>query len=112
MPGTAGSDGFVATVRLRNNGERRGRHVVQVYAERPGSAVARPVRRLAGFTGVSAEPGEVVDVPGPVHARALRHWDAERSGWVVEPGPLVLRTGSSAGNLSHEATVEVAGGPA
>ena len=54
---------------------RRGKQVVQVYASRPDSAVARPQRWLAGFAVVTAEPGQVVDVPVDIHARALRHWD-------------------------------------
>jgi beta-glucosidase len=70
---------------------------VQVYAARPGGAVERPVRWLAGFAVASAEPGEVVQVPVRIDRRTLRHWDADAHGWAVEPGEVVLSTGPSAG---------------
>ena len=82
-----------------------GKHVVQVYASRPGSAVARPQRWLAGFAVVTAEPGQVVDVPVRIHARALRHWDTAAGGWAVEPGDLTLAVGRSAGEVCASATV-------
>ena len=47
-------------VRVTNTGGRRGREVVQLYASRPGGEVERPVRWLAGFAPVEAEPGETV----------------------------------------------------
>ena len=75
-------DGTV-TVRLRNAGARAGREVVQVYASRPGSAVERPPRWLAGFAIAEAGPGEEVEVVVTLPPRALAHWDG---GWTVEPG--------------------------
>ena len=106
-PDTSDGDGFGVTVRLRNTGARAGKQVVQVYAARPGSAVERPQRWLAGFAVVTAEPGQVVDVPVEIHARALRHWDTARGGWAVEPGDLVLAVGRSAGELCASATVTI-----
>jgi len=76
------ADGRV-TVRLRNAGSRRGREVVQVYASKPGSAVERPPRWLAGFAVAEAGPGEEVEVEVTIAPRALAHWDG---GWTVEPG--------------------------
>ena len=110
-PTEAGADGFPVRVRVRNTGLRRGKHVVQVYAAWPESAVARPVRRLAGFAVVRAEPGETVEVPVSIGPRVLRHWDADRSGWAVEPGPVTLSTGPSAGDLREHTsvTLQVAG---
>jgi beta-glucosidase len=103
-PARATGDGFEVTVRVRNTGARPGKHVVQVYASRPGSSVERPARWLAGFAVVTAEPGQVVDVPVGIHARALRHW-VVGSGWTVEPGDLTLSVGRSAGELCTSATV-------
>jgi beta-glucosidase len=100
------ADGGTATVRLRNAGGRRGKQVVQVYASRTDSVVARPVCWLAGFTVVTAEPGESLDVPVEVHPRSLRHW-VPGSGWAVEPGALTLSVGSSAGSLLASTTVEL-----
>jgi beta-glucosidase len=99
-------DGGTTTVRLRNTGDRRGKQVVQVYASRPDSAVERPARWLAGFAVVTVEPGETVEVPVEVHARALRHW-VTGSGWAVEPGAVTLSAGSSAGSLLVSTTVHL-----
>ncbi|WP_369252746.1 glycoside hydrolase family 3 C-terminal domain-containing protein [Geodermatophilus amargosae] len=107
VPPHADGSGFAVVVRVRNTGARRGRHVVQVYAARPGSAVERPVRWLAGFTVVSADPGESIEVPVAVHPRALRHWDVEAHRWAVEPGDLVLATGPHAGDLPVTETVRL-----
>ena len=74
----------VVTVRLRNAGARAGREVVQVYASRPGSAVERPPRWLAGFAIAEAGPGEEVEVDVTIPPRALQHWDGD--GWALEPG--------------------------
>ncbi len=80
---------------------------MQVYASRPDSTVERPARWLAGFAVVHAEPGETVEVPVAIHARALRHWDTDQRAWAVEPGEVVLSVGRSAGDLSVSATVVV-----
>jgi beta-glucosidase len=91
------TDATTATVRLSNTGDRAGKQVVQVYASRPDSGVERPVRWLAGFAVVTAEPGEEVEVPVEISDRALRHWDG--AGWTVEPGTFTLASGPSAGDL-------------
>ncbi|MCA2224960.1 beta-glucosidase [Nonomuraea aurantiaca] len=83
------------TVRVRNAGDRPGREVVQVYASRPGSAVERPRRWLAGFATVDAAPGEEVAVTVTVRRRAFEHWDVAAGRWAVEPGTFQLEVGSS-----------------
>ncbi|MEV4643443.1 glycoside hydrolase family 3 C-terminal domain-containing protein [Saccharopolyspora sp. NPDC049357] len=96
----------VTTVGLtaRNTGGRAGKHVVQVYASRPDSAVDRPVRWLVGFATVRAEAGEVVDVRVPVHVRDLAHWD---DGWQHEPGEYTLHIGTSALDIVATTTVRL-----
>jgi beta-glucosidase len=94
-------------VRLRNTGDRAGKQVVQVYASRPGSAIERPARWLAGFTVVRAGPGETVEVPVGIAARTLRHWTT--GGWAVEPGELVLSTGPHAGDQPLTTAVRIEG---
>lgn len=84
-------------VTVRNTGERRGRQVVQVYASRPDSAIERPVKWLAGFATVDADPGEVVTVRVPVASRAFEHWT--EGGWATEPGEFVLAAGPSSAEL-------------
>jgi beta-glucosidase len=97
--------GAVVRVRVRNSGTRPGREVVQVYAARPGSAVERPPRWLAGFATVDAAPGEEAVVAVTVPGRSLAHWDTGSHAWTVEPGTFVLTVGRSSRDLRLEAEV-------
>jgi beta-glucosidase len=84
-------------VEVRNTGSRPGREVVQVYASRPDSAVERPVRWLAGFAVVDADPGETVTVGILLPERAFQHW--ADGGWTLEAGTFALAAGSSSASL-------------
>ncbi|WP_248963373.1 glycoside hydrolase family 3 C-terminal domain-containing protein [Sphaerisporangium perillae] len=99
---------FTVRVRLRNTGDRAGGEVVQVYLARPSSAVERPVRWLAGFARVEAEPGQSVEAVVEVAARAFQHWSAERHAWTAEPGAYTVLAGRSAADLPLTATTSVA----
>jgi beta-glucosidase len=90
-------------VEVRNTGARAGREVVQVYASRPDSAVERPVKWLAGFAVVDAEPGETVNVGILVPERAFQHWSD--GGWTLEAGTFILAAGSSSASLPLTGTV-------
>ncbi|MYW02031.1 glycoside hydrolase family 3 C-terminal domain-containing protein, partial [Streptomyces sp. SID3343] len=98
-----------ARVTVRNTGARPGRHVVQAYLSRPESDVERPVRWLAGFASVLAEPGSTVDVDVSIPAHAFRHW-VEGVGWRTEPGAYTVHVGASSADLPLTATITV--GPA
>ena len=104
---TAHGAGFTVRIALRNTGTRSSREVVQLYLARADSAVERPVRWLAGFAPVRAEPGQRVEVEIPVAARALEHWSPERGHWVAEPGVFTVLAGPSCGELPLTAPVEV-----
>ncbi|OII40120.1 beta-glucosidase [Plantibacter sp. MMLR14_011] len=90
-----------------NTGDRAGKHVVQVYAERPDSSVDRPVRWLVGSAVVRAGAGESVAWEVALPARIFAHW---ADGWQVEPGDVTLRIGSSVVDLVDEHVVTIAAG--
>ncbi|SKB71877.1 beta-glucosidase [Arthrobacter sp. 31Cvi3.1E] len=92
------------TASITNTGHRRGKHVAQIYAEKPGSAVDRPLRWLVAHTTVWAEPGEQVKVTLNVPSRLLAYWDNE---WVYEAGSYRLRGGFSVTDLSVETSIEI-----
>ncbi|MGH8792162.1 MAG: beta-glucosidase family protein, partial [Stackebrandtia sp.] len=73
-------------VAVRNTGPRRGSEVVQVYAEFSGDGPERPVRWLAGFGVVEADPGDETTARIRVDARRLQIWDADAHGWITPPG--------------------------
>ena len=92
------------TVDVENRGARDGKQVVQVYAERPDSAVDRPVRWLVGFAPVRVPAGERAQVQVSVPTRLLAYW---QDGWRYEPGAYQLRVGTSAVDLPLAAKVEL-----
>ena len=93
-------------VTVSNTGSRHGKQVVQVYAERPDSAVDRPVRWLVASVPVTAEAGETVTATLNVPTRLLAYWD---NGWQYEPGEYRLRIGTSVSKLDLDAVVTLGG---
>ncbi len=95
-------------VGLRNTGDRAGSDVIQVYASRPGSAVERPERWLAGFARANVAPGGTTTVRIDVAPRAFEHWEPG-TGWVLEPGEFVLHVGRSSSDLPITTAVAPSG---
>ncbi|GII76680.1 beta-glucosidase [Sphaerisporangium rufum] len=95
--------GAVVSVPVRNTGDRPGRQVVQVYLDRAGGSVDRPVRWLAGFGTVHAGPGEEVTVRVELPRRAFAHWDTGAGAWAVEPGRYGVEVGASSADLPSRA---------
>jgi beta-glucosidase len=100
----APGDVVPVAVTLRNTGERAGKHVVQVYAERHGSAVDRPVRWLVASAPVRAAADETVTAVLAVPTRLLAYWD---NRWTYEAGDYTLRIGTSVGELPLEIGIEL-----
>ncbi|GAB3616115.1 glycoside hydrolase family 3 C-terminal domain-containing protein [Okibacterium endophyticum] len=88
-----------------NTGERAGKHVLQVYAERSDSTVDRPVRWLIGFAVVRAAAGRTVAWSVDLSARAFAHWS---DGWQYEPGEFTLSVGDSVADLRVSNTITMA----
>jgi beta-glucosidase len=104
----AASGEIVVRVRVRNTGPRAGCETIQVYASRPGSAVERPPRWLAGFAKVKAGPGAESTVDIPVALRTLAYWDITSRRWVLEPGEYQLAVGRSSRDLPLTTGIAVA----
>ncbi|MEW2403716.1 glycoside hydrolase family 3 C-terminal domain-containing protein [Streptomyces sp. NPDC046862] len=104
--GSLETDGTRVTVRVRNSGERPGREVVQLYLAPTDSSTDRPVRWLAGFATVEAEPGQtaeaVIDIPG----RAFETWDESTNSWTRRKGTYEIQAARSIGNVRLTATIE------
>jgi beta-glucosidase len=94
-------------VRVRNAGGRAGGEIVQVYLEPPVDDPQRPVRTLAGFARVTAEPGEAVLARVGLGARSFACFDMTGGEWVTRPGTYTVRAGRSSRDLRLEARVEV-----
>lgn len=92
-------------VTIRNSGTRAGREVVQLYLEGPDDDATRPIRVLAAFASVAAEPGEEVAARLTVPARMLMRYDERSLGWISHPGTYTLRAGRSSRDLRLSAQV-------
>jgi beta-glucosidase len=93
------ADELALTVMIRNTGPRQGREVVQAYVEPVTSEAGRPVRALAAFAAVIAEPGETAEVRLTVPARAFARFDETVRAWVWPPGEFAVRIGRSSADL-------------
>jgi beta-glucosidase len=95
------------SVDVKNNGKRDGDEVVQMYVSYPGSSVDRPLEELKGFERISLHAGESRTASFRLGAKAIAYWKDETSGFVVEPGTLEVRIGSSSDNIKLRGTINV-----
>jgi beta-xylosidase len=95
----APTDGTVrVAATVRNEGERGGTEVVQLYLADPVASVVRPVRWLAGWARVRLEPGEAARATFTVHADRTSFTAADLRR-IVEPGVIEVAVGPSSEDL-------------
>jgi beta-glucosidase len=94
----AGED-LVVEVTVRNGGARAGHEVVQAYLESPDDDPSRPLRALAAFTPVTAEPGRTVEARLTIPARAFARFDEAAHRWHWPPGGYTVCIGRSSRDL-------------
>jgi len=87
--------GLEAQVSIRNEGERAGDEVVQLYVGFPGCAVERPRKLLRGFARVSLRPGELRTVDFQIPDADLAYWCPTSRSWQWEHGEHRIQVGSS-----------------
>ncbi|WP_328428024.1 beta-glucosidase family protein [Streptomyces sp. NBC_00443] len=100
-------EGTTVTVRLRNSGERAGREVVQVYLAPAEPRTDRPARRLAGFAGVAAGPGETAEAVIELPRRAFEMWDEQTNSWTLVKGSYEIQVSRSIADRRVTATINV-----
>jgi beta-glucosidase len=84
----------VASVDVKNTGDRAGDDVVQLYLHDPVASISQPVRRLRGFQRVALDPGQTKTVSFRLDASDVGFYDnGER--FVVEPGRIDVFAGDS-----------------
>jgi beta-glucosidase len=84
----------VASVDVKNTGNRAGDDVVQLYIHDPVASISQPVRRLRGFQRVTLAPGETKTVSFRLDRSDAGFYD--NSGrFVVEPGRIDVYAGDS-----------------
>jgi beta-glucosidase len=103
------ADAGQVLVSVRNTGSRVGREVVQIYVGPAEGDPDRPARWLAGFAGVTAEPGERRTVTLDLPERTFQRWVARPAGggWQTMPGEYVVEAAHSRGDVRLTAVVRV-----
>lgn len=104
-----GDDSAVATVTVRNSGQRAGAHVVQLYVSTQVGDVRRPLRELRAFAKVTLSPGESAELRLELDRRAFAYWDIERDDWTVTPGEYVIQLAEDAATVVAQNAIELTG---
>ena len=95
---------------VRNDSDRDGTQVVQVYAhlvDRAGLAADEPDQRLVGFAKVAVPAGTTREVLVEVDVDAYRTWDLAESAWTTWSGAVELRVGTSSRRIAERITIEL-----
>lgn len=93
-------------VHATNTGERSGRTVIQLYAERVSpSNLDRPARWLVAFDTVDAKAGEMTSASLELSWRSLATWS--ETGWEAEPGIYRLHLATSSVDLVAHRDIEL-----
>ncbi len=94
--------------RIRNSGARAADEVVQLYVQDPVASVVRPTSQLAGFARVPLEPGQSRRVVFELDPSQLALYDRAMR-FVVEPGKVLVRIGTSSTDTRLHGEFEIAG---
>lgn len=100
-------DTLIATVTVRNTGDRAGKTVVQLYVRDEESTPLRPVRELKGFEKVELQPGQTKQVTFTLDKRAFAYWNQEIHDWHVETGTFLIEIGQSSRDIRLTESVMV-----
>lgn len=100
----------MVSLRLRNEGDRTGTDVVQLYLHDPVASVVLPMQRLIAYARVELSAGEeaLVSFRVPADLASFTGRDGRR---VVEPGELVLGLGRSSADIVSALHVRLTGHP-
>jgi len=106
--GSLKKDGTITvSVDVQNSGKVAGEEVVQFYIKHLASGVERPVQELRGFQRIALKPGERKTVKFDLPAKSLAYWDQAQRSFVMEPGKIELRAGSSSADIRLKKTIAV-----
>lgn len=93
-----------ASFYVKNDGQREGRDVPQVYvSDRSGRAGIR----LIGWSNVTLAPGETKRVEVEADPRLLADWSAEKQGWVVPSGRYQVQVSPASDRITLTASANV-----
>lgn len=98
---------LVATVTVKNVGDRDGDEVVQVYATPPADADPRERHALCGFRRIHLKKGESARVRVAAPASALRRWSENEERYVIPAGAWSFGIGASSADIRLRLAAEL-----
>ena len=102
-----GDGGATVRARVRNNGERAGSTVLQIYVGDAVASVPRPARELKAFQKVRLDAGAETEVTLTLAPRDFAFYDVGADLWCVEAGTFTFSAGFSAADLRETATLNL-----
>lgn len=97
--GDSSEDAAQVAVRVKNDGQRDGSTVVQLYAGQLAAPVEMPLNKLVGYTRVELNRGEERVVVIPVPRRLLAYRDEKAKRWISPRGAVKFSVGQNVGEL-------------
>lgn len=103
---TKDSGEFTLAVPVENTGNRPGKAVVQVYAQKAAAPVPTPDRELVRFESTAFEIGEQRTLEVSVERSDFEYYD-KQTGWTLATGENLLFVGRSSRDIVAEVDVSV-----
>jgi beta-glucosidase len=100
------SESVRVSVDVRNDGERAGDEVVQLYLHHSLSDLAMPGKELRGFQRIHLAAGETRTVSFTLSERELATWDLQLKR-TVRPGRVDLMIGRSSSDIVATCGIEI-----
>ncbi len=94
-------------VDVKNNGDREGAEVVQLYIGDNESTLVRPVKELKGFKKVHLAAGQTATVTLDITPEMLQYFDDRAHAWVAEKGTFTAHVGTASDNIFATAEFEL-----
>jgi beta-glucosidase len=105
-----GDERLTVDVMVKNDGDRAGHEVVQLYITDPVASTTRPVQELKHFRKIHLKPGEKTHVTFTLSPEDLKFWnDKDKRDW--ESGEFIIHVGNSSDN-TQSVSVQWDKGPA
>jgi beta-glucosidase len=103
-----GEKGLHVTFNIKNDGQRAGAEVAQVYVSLPPSA-GEPFKRLVGWEKVRLDAGETKTITVAPDALYLSIFSVEKNDWELVPGEYKVYVGGSSRSTPLRAKVRMRG---
>jgi beta-glucosidase len=91
---------YVATITVRNDGEREGKEIVQLYVTAPKSKLEKPMMELKAFAKTrTLKPGESQAISMTFTNYDLASYDITTQSWVTDAGQYQARFAASSADI-------------